>query len=101
LNFDPASISIRCKRLTLDEFTIRFLRNFLNATGELSRLLRDIGLAVKRINMEVNKASIADILGYNGSVNVQGEDVMKLDEFSNRQFVDVIKNGISCAGIVN
>jgi len=33
-----------------------FLRNFPHTTGELSRLLRDIGLAARRINVEVNKA---------------------------------------------
>jgi fructose-1,6-bisphosphatase I len=39
--------------LTLDEFTINQLRQFPQATGELSRLLRDIGLAAKRVNVEV------------------------------------------------
>ena len=87
--------------LTLDEFTTQDLRNFPHATGELSRLLRDIGLAAKRINVEVNKAGIADILGYSGSINVQGEDVMKLDDFANKQIVSVLQNGISCAGIVS
>ncbi len=87
--------------LTLDEFTIQDLRNYSNATGELSRLLRDIGLAAKCINAEVNKAGIADILGYNGSINIQGEAVMRLDEFANKQLVAVLKNGISCAGLVS
>ena len=67
--------------LTLDEFTIQELRQIPNATGELSSLLRDIGLAAKRINVEVNKAGLVDILGDAGSVNVQGEDVKKLDLF--------------------
>lgn len=38
--------------LTLDEFTIQQMRMFPNATGELSTLLRDIGLAAKRVNVE-------------------------------------------------
>ncbi len=41
---------------TLDEFTIQSIREMPTATGELSRLLRDIGLASKRVNVEVNKA---------------------------------------------
>jgi len=41
--------------LTLDEFTIREMRAFPKATGELAGLLRDIGLAAKRVNVEVNK----------------------------------------------
>ena len=87
--------------LTLDEFTINQLRQFPQATGELSRLLRDIGLAAKRVNVEVNKAGLVDILGDMGSVNVQGEDVKKLDVYANNQFMGVLKHGISCAGIAS
>ena len=87
--------------LTLDEFTIQQLRQFPKATGELSSLLRDIGLAAKRVNVEVNKAGLVDILGDEGFINVQGEDVKKLDVFANRQFMGVLKHGISCAGIAS
>jgi fructose-1,6-bisphosphatase I len=86
------------KLMTLGEFTIQELRNFPKATGELSGLLRDIGLAAKRVNVEVNKAGLVDILGDAGHVNVQGEDVKKLDEFSNNQFIEVLQGGINCAG---
>jgi len=87
------------KVLTLDEFTIQQLRQFPQATGELSGLLRDIGLAAKRINVEVNKAGLVDILGDVGEINVQGEDVKKLDVFANNQLTGVLHHGISCAGI--
>ncbi|MDB5195878.1 MAG: fructose 1,6-bisphosphatase [Flaviaesturariibacter sp.] len=87
--------------LTLDEFTIQSLRTLPNATGELSTLLRDIGLAAKRVNVEVNKAGLVDILGDAGSVNVQGEDVKKLDVYANNQFVGVLQRGVSCAGIAS
>lgn len=85
--------------LTLDEFTLAQLRQFPHATGELSRLLRDLALAAKRVNVEVNKAGLVDILGDAGTINVQGEDVKKLDIFANNQFMGVLKHGISCAGI--
>jgi fructose-1,6-bisphosphatase I len=84
---------------TLDEFTIQQLRDFPKATGELSNLLRDIGLAAKRVNVEVNKAGLVDILGDAGEMNVQGEEVKKLDVFANNQFMGVLRHGISCAGI--
>lgn len=90
---------INRKILTLDEFTLQQLRNFPSATGELSRLLRDIGLAAKRVNVEVNKAGLVDILGDYGTTNVQGEEVKKLDIFANNQLIGVLKHGISCAGI--
>lgn len=87
--------------LTLDEFTIQQLRQFPQATGELSSLLRDMGLAAKRVNVEVNKAGLVDILGDMGTINVQGEDVKKLDVFANNQFMGVLQHGISCAGIAS
>jgi len=92
-------MNINRKVLTLDEFTIQQLRNFPKATGELSSLLRDIGLASKRVNVEVNKAGLVDILGDEGSVNVQGEDVKKLDVYANNQFLGALKHGIACAGL--
>jgi len=85
--------------LTLDEFTIQQYRRIPNATGELSTLLRDIALAAKRINVEVNKAGLVDILGDAGITNVQGESVKKLDVFANNQLMGVLKHGISCSGI--
>ncbi len=85
--------------LTLDEFTIMQMRLFPQATGELANLLRDIGLAAKRVNVEVNKAGLVDILGDYGATNIQGEDVKKLDVYANNQFMGVLRHGISCAGI--
>jgi fructose-1,6-bisphosphatase I len=87
--------------LTLDEFTIQQFRAIPNATGELSTLLRDIGLAAKRINVEVNKAGLVDILGDADAINVQGEDVKKLDIYANQQLMGALRHGISCAGIVS
>ena len=94
-------MSINRKVMTLDEFTIQELRNYPGATGQLSGLLRDIGLAAKRVNVEVNKAGIADILGEANKVNVQGEDVKKLDVFANDQFINVLKHSIYCAGVAS
>src|SRR5215207_3069801 len=96
-----ATMNVNRKVLTLDEFTIQQLRHIPNATGELSTLLRDIGLAAKRINVEVNKAGLVDILGDAGSTNVQGEDVKKLDIYANQQLMGALRHGISCAGIVS
>ena len=87
--------------ITLDEFTIQQLRLFPQATGELSGLLRNIGLAAKRVNVEVNKAGLVDILGDAGTVNIQQEEVKKLDLFANNQFIRVLQQGVSCAGIAS
>ncbi len=92
-------MNINRKVQTLDEFTIQQMRDFPSATGQLASLFRDIGLAAKRVNVEVNKAGLVDILGDAGSVNVQGEDVKKLDVYANNQFIGVLRHGISCAGV--
>src|SRR6476469_8901063 len=87
--------------LTLDEFTIREMRAFPKATGELAGLLRDIGLAAKRVNVEVNKAGLVDILGNTGDINVHGEEVKKLDEFENYQLTGGLRHGIRWEGIAS
>lgn len=92
-------MSVNRKVQTLDEFTIQEMRDFPQATGQFAGLLRDLGLAAKRVNVEVNKAGLVDILGDAGSVNVQGEEVKKLDVYANNQFMGVLRHGISCAGI--
>jgi fructose-1,6-bisphosphatase I len=94
-------MNVNRKVQTLDEFTIQQMRDFPHATGELASLLRDIGLAAKRVNVEVNKAGLVDILGDAGTINVQGEDVKKLDIYANNQFMGVLKHGISCGGIAS
>ena len=94
-----ANMDVNRKVQTLDEFTIQQLRDFPHATGELSHLLRNIGLAGKRVNVEVNKAGLVDILGDAGTINVQGEEVKKLDVYANDQFTGVLRHGIACAGI--
>ncbi|MGZ3862357.1 MAG: class 1 fructose-bisphosphatase [Bacteroidia bacterium] len=78
---------------TLGQFIIEKQADFPYAKGELSRLLRDIGIASKIVNREVNKAGLADVLGETGDVNVQGEQVKKLDVFANEQFIAALKAG--------
>ncbi|HYD21879.1 MAG TPA: class 1 fructose-bisphosphatase [Flavipsychrobacter sp.] len=89
------------KLMTLDEFTIHETRSFPQATGELSALLRDIGLACKIINKQVLKAGLVDILGKHGATNVQGEEVMKLDIYANETLISVLQNSNDCAGIAS
>lgn len=59
---------------TLVEFINEKQADFPFATGEFSRFLNDIGIAAKIVNREISKAGLADIMGYERSTNVQGED---------------------------
>ena len=81
---------------TLGQFIIEKQADFPYAKGELSRLLRDIGIAAKMVNREVNKAGLMDILGKAGSTNIQGEQQQKLDVFANDQFISALSSGGEC-----
>jgi fructose-1,6-bisphosphatase I len=87
------------KVITLDEFIFQRQGDFPFASGDLSGLLRDIGLAAKVVNREVNKAGLVDILGTTGLSNVHGEQVKKLDVFANMQFISALKVSGKCCGI--
>lgn len=83
--------------VTLSEFIIERQADFQYATGELSRLLTGIRLAAKVVNREVNKAGLVDIIGAEGTINVQGERQQKLDVFANDHFISALKGqGIVC-----
>ena len=86
---------------TLGQFIIEKQADFPYSKGELSRLLRDIGIAAKIVHREVNKAGLADILGMTGETNIQGEQVKKLDVFANEQFIAALKAGGECCAIAS
>ncbi len=68
------------------------------ATGRFTRLLNELILSAKIISREVNKAGLVDILGLTGDINVQGEEVVKLDEFANRTLIHRMERaGVLCA----
>ena len=85
--------------VTLDEFIIRRQKDFPYASGELTNLLRDIGVAAKIINREVNKAGLVNILGVAGSENASGDTVQKLDVYSNEKIIECLKQSGECAAV--
>ena len=71
---------------------------FRHATGEFSRLLRDLTLAIRVISREVRRAGLADVLGFTGDRNIHGEQVKKLDEFANEIIIRAMRySGNLCA----
>ena len=86
------------KITTLDEFIIKTEKEKADSSGSFSRLLRDIGIAAKIVNREVNKAGLVNILGVAGSQNSTGDDVQKLDVFANEKFIETLSySGEVCA----
>ncbi|MFC1727025.1 class 1 fructose-bisphosphatase [Patescibacteria group bacterium] len=71
------------------------------ATGELSSILTEIAFGAKIVSREVNKAGLVDILGLTGKVNVQGEEVQKLDDYANDIFIQIFKRGQHIAGLAS
>jgi len=84
--------------VALDRFIKNHQGQFQYASGELSQLLRDIALASKVVNREVNKAGLIDIMGGMGSQNSTGENQQKLDVLANIRFTRALsKGGEVCA----
>ena len=87
--------------ITLDEFIIRSGKDIDYATGELTGLLRDIGVAAKIVNREVNKAGLVNILGVDGASNASGDEVQKLDMYANEKLIECLQNSGECCGIAS
>ena len=85
----------------LDRFINKKEQHFPYATGELSQLLRDIALAGKVVNREINKAGLINIAGAIGTQNVQGEEQQKLDVLSNIRFIRALTKGGEVFAIIS
>lgn len=79
--------------VTIERYIIEQERLFPEATGELSGLLYDIGLAAKMIANKVRMAGLADIIGATEQENVQGEIQQKLDVIANDIIVKAMDHG--------
>jgi len=87
--------------MNLTRFVIAEQRKVPSATGEMTQLLVAIQAAVKAISSAVRKAGIAQLYGMAGDVNVQGEEVKKLDVLSNELFINMMKSSFSTCLLVS
>jgi len=87
--------------VTLDRFISHKQEQFPYATGELSQLLRDIALASKIINREINRAGLSGIEGSIGADNIQGERQQMLDVIADYRFTRALVRGGQTCGIVS
>ncbi len=86
---------------TLDRFIKRNQDDFPYASGELSQLLRDIGLASKILYKEISRAGLNNIIGGFGEQNVQGENQQKLDVIADIRFTRALRNGGEVCAIIS
>ena len=85
-------------QVTVTEHLLLHEKESPTATGRYTRLLNELILAAKIISREVNKAGLVDVLGFTGDVNVQGEQVRKLDEYANSVLIHRMERaGVLCA----
>ena len=81
----------KAQPVTLTQFILSTQQKNPNATGNLTILLHSIEIAVKFISSRVGAAGIFDLYGLDGNVNVQGEEVKKLDVLSNEAFITALR----------
>jgi fructose-1,6-bisphosphatase I len=72
------------KIMTIERHILQEERRNPGATGVLTSLLYDLALAGKVISSKTTRAGLAEILGETNEVNVQGEQVKKLDMLADR-----------------
>ena len=89
------------KVTTLNQFIIEQQAHVPQATGGFSGLLHHVGIAAKKVNREVNKAGLVDILGRAGVENIQGEDQQKLDVYANETFIGELKASGECCAVAS
>ena len=87
--------------ITLDRFIKMREDEFSGATGEFSQMLRDVGLAARIINRELNHFGLLDIAGTSGTENVQGEEQKKMDIIANSRFKRALADGGEICAIVS
>jgi fructose-1,6-bisphosphatase I len=68
--------------MTIERHILEEQASHPEATGVLTNLLYDIALAGKVIASKTTRAGLAEILGRTEDINIQGEEVMKLDRFA-------------------
>jgi fructose-1,6-bisphosphatase I len=83
--------------ITLTRYILSREQDYPGASGELTALLVQIGVAAKIIHRELALLGLGALRGQTGEINVQGEAVKRLDQFANETFVHVFgHSGLVC-----
>lgn len=86
--------------MTLTRFLIAEQRKY-KGTGEFSTLLNALQTAIKSVSSAVRKAGMINLFGAANVVNVQGEDVKRLDVLSNELFINMLKSSYSTCMMIS
>ncbi len=96
INIPELTIDRDCT--TLSRHVLQQLHSFAPDAQDLSAIMNRIALAAKLIARRLSRAGLmADVLGFTGETNVQGESVKKMDVYANEVFIAVFKqSGLVC-----
>lgn len=87
--------------ITLDRFIEKDRSRFPYATGEFSQIIRDIALAAKILNRDINHSGLIGIEGVVGTENIQGEAQKMLDVIADVRFSRALRIGGEICCIVS
>jgi fructose-1,6-bisphosphatase I len=73
--------------ITIESHIHEQQRAYPEATGVLTSLLYDIALCAKIISHAMTRAGLIDVLGAAGGINIQGEQIAKLDVLANETLI--------------
>jgi len=79
------------KQVTLDRFLVQRQRIRPKASGELTRVMNQLGVVAKIISNYVRRSTLEGLKGLTGRTNIQGEEVKKLDKLSNDVFIEAFE----------
>eukprot|EP00010_Vexillifera_abyssalis_P005816 CAMPEP_0201553168 /NCGR_PEP_ID=MMETSP0173_2-20130828/19482_1 /ASSEMBLY_ACC=CAM_ASM_000268 /TAXON_ID=218659 /ORGANISM="Vexillifera sp., Strain DIVA3 564/2" /LENGTH=341 /DNA_ID=CAMNT_0047963791 /DNA_START=32 /DNA_END=1057 /DNA_ORIENTATION=- len=82
-----SSLDLSESACTLTHHILSCEKKYPEASGEFSILLHSIEIACKYISAKVRAAGLFDLYGAQGSTNVQGEIVKKLDILANNAMI--------------
>jgi len=94
------SIDTNC--MTLTRFILAEQKKFAKGgTGDLTQLLSSLQSACKAVSAAVRRAGISNMFGVAGEVNVQGEEVKKLDVLANDLFINMLRSSYASCLLVS
>lgn len=84
-------LDINSKLITIDRFISEQEDLHPKATGEFTALMHYFNFSIRMISHEVRRAGLNNIIGMTGNTNVHGEQVRKIDEYSNTVIINTMQ----------
>jgi len=97
-----AAETIDTNCMTLTRFILAEQKKYARGgTGDLTQLLSSLQSAIKAVSAAVRRAGISQLFGVAGDVNVQGEEVKKLDVLANDLFINMLRSSYASCMLIS